>query len=348
MLLRLLKDLFRRPRAVTAPGAAVAAQSGSAGSVPLPDDPGRGLRAAVDLVPAFLATLRAAPADSGQELPVLRPGARAIVLASCDPDYFRHFALPFASSLAKNAGVGTSLHLQIVGPDRWIPEEFEALVAETPGLDIVWAASPLAAAHAGDASRTWYACARFLVLPVLLRRHALPVLVADLDLLVTAALGDALARHSDADVVLARDRAEGPPWTLFVPSPLLVRPTPAGIAFADLAAAYVAHYLGRGIAPWGLDRIALAAAHLDAANRAPPSRVVTGAAADWPLGQSLDHDPAAVASPAFRAHLPRLRRVFGWTLPGSDMFFPMQLAHSAVLLGRPTWEGPMLEASLAH
>jgi FkbM family methyltransferase len=132
-----------------------------------------------------------------------------------------------------------------------------------------------------------------------------------------------------------------------VPSPLLVRPTPAGIAFADLAARYIAHFLGCGIAPWGLDRIAIAAAHLDAQTRTTQSRIAIDAAADWPLGPSLDHDPAAVASPAFRGYLPRLRRVFGWTLPGSDIFFPSQLAHSKILLGRPTWEGPMLEACLA-
>jgi FkbM family methyltransferase len=349
VLLQLLRNLFRRTHDAPSPDGRPQAGAGSdiAAATPAADQDIL-LRAAVDMTPAFLALLRkSSPADPGRDLPAARPGARAIVLASCDPDYFRHFALPFARSLAKNGGIDAALHLQVVDPDRWVPEEIDALMANTPALDIVWAASTMAGGSQNDAARTWYACARFLTLPVLLRRHALPVLVLDLDVLVTAPLGESLGRHEDADVVLVRNRPESPPWMRFVPSPLLVRPTPAGIAFADLVARYMAHFLGRGIAPWGLDRIGLAAAHLDAQTRAPQSRIAIDSAQDWPLGPSLDHDPAAVASPAFREHLPRLRRVFGWTLPGSDLFFPSQLAHSKILLGRPTWEGPMLEACLA-
>ena len=328
MLRRFLKSLFRRGRAA-----------------PPMDEAERALRAAADLSPAFLAGLRAASSAPGGDLPAPRPGARAIVLASCDPDYFRHFAIPFADSLAKNAGAGVALRLEIAGPDRWIDEEAAALAAANPMLDIACVAVPIAAGAAGDAARTFYACARFRALPAWLRRHRLPVLVSDLDVLVTAPLGDALSRHAGADAVVAQGRGDAEPWTRIAPSPLLVRPTPGGIAFAELAAAYVAHFLARGVAPWGLDRVAIAAARADAERRAPPSHVVVDG--NWPLGPSLDHDPAAVTTPAFRAHLPRLRRVFGWTLPGTDMFFPMQLAHSAVLLGRPTWEGPMLEACLA-
>ena len=360
MLLKLLKKLLRDPQGdpqrdpQSAPPAAgreppvVNTGFAAADVAAAAADPDLLLRAAAGMTPEFLSALREARAVGPvPDLPALRSGTAVIILASCDANYFRQFALPFARSLARNGGIDASLHLQLVDPDRWIPEEFDALTDDIPELDIVASGSALAGDSGTDTAATRYACARFLTLPALLRRHVLPVLVLDVDVLVTARLGDALARHEDADVILVRHQPDGPPWRRFVTSPLLVRPTPAGIAFADLLAGYIAHHLERGIAPWGLDGIGLAAAHLDAQTSAGASRIAIVSAAHWPVSASLDHDAVALASPAFRDHLPRLRRVFGWTLPGSDTFFPAQLAHSIVLFGRPVWEGRLQEACLA-
>jgi FkbM family methyltransferase len=273
--------------------------------------------------------------------------ADCVVLAGCDADYFRNFAIPFAHSLARNAGVGAALHLIIADPDEWIGEEIMALRSDVPVLTTLEVTTHPVLPTAGDARRTALACSRFIALPGLLRACRRPILVLDIDVLITGSLAAMLTLHAHADVVLvSSDGSNEKPWLRFVPSPLLVMPTAAGIAFADTLAHYVAHFLARGSAPWGLDRIGVAAAHADAMSRGEQN-IVSVAVATWPVSASLDHNPDAMRAPAFVEYQPRLRLAFGWTLPGSDIFFPSQLAQSKVLLGRPTWEGPMLEASAA-
>ena len=317
------------------------------------------LSAACNLSPARLAQLRTvqlpdwATASPGRELLHAAADLHSafVVLASCDPDYFRHFALPFAHSLASCAGVRAALHLHVVNPDRWIAGEIGALRKGVPGMPVAWSESGSAhdAPSQSDAARTAAACARFIALPGVLRRYRHPVLVADIDLLIDGPLDSAFTDHAHADaVVTRRDARDDRPWMRFVPSPLVVCPTAAGIAFADLLARYIAHYLESGIAPWGLDRIGLAAAIMDAQSDGRAAGIAFCDAGAWPLGASMDHDPEALRAPAFRAYQPRLRHAFGWVLPGSDTFFPAQLAHSKILLDRPTWEGPMLEACAAY
>lgn len=275
------------------------------------------------------------------------PSARAefVVLSCCDPHYFRNFALPFAKSLAKNGAIDTILHLQVIAPDAWVADEVGVLRRETPGLRIRYEGVGIAASLTNDlgALRTALACARFVALPDVLRSYQLPVLVLDIDVLIEDGLAAALASRGDAAVLTtANEPQSAQPWRRYVPSPLLVTPTPAGFAFADGFSRYANHFMARGIAPWGLDRIALAAAcaELESSGGALASCDVSA----WPIGASLDHDQAAMRSQQFREYLPRLRRAFGWTLPGTDVFFPYQLAHSKILLDRPAWEAPLLEA----
>jgi FkbM family methyltransferase len=316
-------------------------------------DPEAALSAAVVATPAALAAIKAeTPAELFPRLPVAAPdepapGAHAgyAVLSCCDPHYFRNFALPFAKSLATNGAVDAVLHLQVIAPDPWIADEVSVLRRETPGLQIRYEAVGIADSLTRDlgALRTALACSRFIALPDVLRRYRLPVLVLDIDVLIEGALLEPVRAHATADVLTTGNAPEKEqPWLRFVPSPLLVRPTTAGIAFAETISRYANHFMARGIAPWGLDRIALAAAYaeLESSGAALASCDATA----WPIGTSLDHDQAAMRSQQFRKYLPRLRRAFGWTLPGTDVFFPYQLACSKILCDRPAWEAPLLEA----
>jgi FkbM family methyltransferase len=314
------------------------------------------LRAAVAATSTELASiLAAAPVElfprrtdvAGDEASLAR--ADCVVLVACDPHYFRNFALPFANSLARNGAVDAILRLQVIAPDPWIADEVEVMRRETPALRIHYEGVGIAASLTSDpgALRTAYACARLIALPEVLRRYQLPVLVLDIDILIEGALSGPL-RASPAAGALATGNApdDEKPWLRFVPSPLLVRPTSAGVACAEAISRYAGHFLARGIAPWGLDRVALAVAPSGAS--AASNNVATCDASIWPLGASLDHDKAAMRSPKFREYLPRLRHAFGWTLPGTDVFFPYQLAHSKTLLGRPAWEAPLLKACVPY
>ena len=347
MLLRLCRSLLARFRG---------RKSGATARAPLDAlieacDP----RAAIDMRPEFLDSLRAGPHtrlldDDAIAEPVFAHAPSLIVLAGCDPRYFRDFALPFAISLEKNGRLDCGVELHVLGPDRWIAEEADALRAAVPSLPVAWhgVAIPRAASGVeGEAVHTWCACLRFLRLPALLEQHRTPVLVLDLDLLVEGRLDSLLARHQDADVVIV----EGPgqnAWDRIDASALIVRPTRSGIAFADLVRRYIAHFLAQGIAPWHLAQIALLAASTNATQTAGGARTALVKAADWPMRTGLDHETAAARWQHLQPYMPRLRRAFGWTLPGSDTFFPVQLAYCKTLLGRPTWEAPMLESCLTH
>lgn len=312
-------------------------------------------RAAIDMRAEFLESLRAGPApqlidDSAIGEPALVRAPSCIVLAGCDPRYFRDFALPFATSLERNGALDCAVELQMLGPDPWIGEEVDALRAAVPSLPVKWhgvAIPRVASGVEGEAVHTWCACLRFLRLPALLEQHRIPVLVLDLDLLVEGRLDSLVARAQDADAVIV----EGPgrnAWDRVDASALVVRATPSGIAFADLVRRYIAHFLAKGIAPWHLAQIALLAASMDAAHRKGGARIAKVKVADWPMRTGLDHETAVARSQQFQPYMPRLRRAFGWTMPGSDTFFPVQLAYCKSLLGRPTWEAPMLEACLTH
>ncbi len=273
-----------------------------------------------------------------------------IVLAGCGPTSFRDFALPFAASLARNGGLDCTVELHVIGADRWIAGEADALRAAVPSLPI--ACRELSGLRTesglrGEGVSTLFACAHLFQLPALLRRHSVPVLALDLDLLVEGPLDALVAKDREADVVLTAG-AGNQDWNRIAASPLLVRPTVPGMAFADLVARYIAHFLRRGIASRYLDRIALFAASRNEQDRGGVARVVQRAAGDWPLSPGVSRQSEAMRLQLCGPYLPRLRRVCDWTLPGGDTFFHTQLPGSRVLLGRPTWEGSTLEACLAH
>jgi len=273
-----------------------------------------------------------------------------IVLAGCAPISFRYFVLPFAASLARNGSLDCAVELHVIGADRWIAGEAEALRAAVSSLPI--ACRELSGLRTesgltGDGVFTLFASAHFFQLPALLRRYRVPVLALDLDSLVEGPLDALVAKDTEADVVLTAGSGSDD-WNRIAPSPLLVRPTAPGIAFAELVARYIAHFLRKGIAPRQLDQIALSAACRNEQDRGGAARIVQRAADEWPLSPGLSRQSEAMRLQLCAPYLPRLRRVCDWTLPGCDTFFHTQLPYSRILLGRPTWAGSVLEACLAQ
>lgn len=187
--------------------------------------------------------------------------ADLVVFAACDGVYFDRFGSALLSSVRRNAGVACQFHLHVINP----PDDLTARIAayrdmlggpviavSTEHLDIEeWDA---------DTRRTWFACARFRLLPHLMEAYAAPVLMLDTDLLVLRDLNLLLEAAAEGDVALvASDRHLREPWNWFWADVAYFNATAGALACADLVARYIDAQLQEGRAHWFLDQIALTA-----------------------------------------------------------------------------------------
>ncbi|MCZ8310409.1 MAG: tetratricopeptide repeat protein [Magnetospirillum sp.] len=195
-------------------------------------------------------------------------GDAPIFFAAADAGYAARFVDLLAGNLAAQAP-GIGLHLHIVNSTP----ESEARLARvrdlTQGhldLAITRETTDLArfAPADGDpfyAAKTYYSCARFLVLPHLMRRYRRPILVCDIDLAPTrdprAWLDDLAAVDAGANVKIRYDFANRLLATL-----VYFGDTQASLRYADLVAGYCRHFLESRQATWTIDQVALHAAWL--------------------------------------------------------------------------------------
>ena len=193
-------------------------------------------------------------------------GDTPLVFAAADAGYAGRFAELIAGNLAARAP-GIAFHLHVVNPTP----ETEARLARVRDLtqghldfavtrettDLARFEGP--AAHLP--AKTYYTCARYLVLPALLARYRRPILVCDIDMAPTRDprpwLDDLAAADAGANVKIRYDFANHLLATM-----VYVGDTPAGHAFARLVAGYCRHFLAARQAAWTLDQVALRATQL--------------------------------------------------------------------------------------
>lgn len=193
-------------------------------------------------------------------------GDTPLVFAAADAGYAARFAELLAGNLAARAP-GIALHLHVVNPTP----ESEARLARVRDLTqghldfaITRETTDLSrfdGPHGHLPAKTYYSCARFLVLPALLARYRRPILVCDIDLAPTRDprpwLDDLAAADAGANVKIRYDFANHLLATM-----VYVGDTRAGRDFAALVAGYCRHFLDARQAAWTLDQIALRAAFL--------------------------------------------------------------------------------------
>jgi tetratricopeptide (TPR) repeat protein len=241
-----------------------------------------GREAIIRLDPGFLAALgaHAPPPDLPVDAVATETGTAPpwVVMAGADGAYFARFGARFARSVRARCGVDGVLHLHLVHP---APEHLAALAAlraELAPLRVEWTIERPDLPSAPEARRTYYACARFLRLPQLLRRHRAPLVVLDIDSEVLRDLApltaQVIAEGADLGMIVGDP---GEVWGSCWADHVALAPTPRAAEFAALVAAYIRHFLAAGRYDWFLDQIALyAVRHVGFAGRAAP-RCVT-----WP------------------------------------------------------------------
>ncbi|OJW29533.1 MAG: hypothetical protein BGO51_10815 [Rhodospirillales bacterium 69-11] len=184
-----------------------------------------------------------------------------IVFAACDGLYFERFGSALLASVRRNAAVDCQFHLHVINPPADLDAHIAAYRAMLGGPSIVVSTERLdTAGWDADRCRTWYACARFRLLPHLMESYAAPILMLDTDLLVLRDLNPLLDAAAEGDIALvATEPHKQEPWNWFWADVLFFNATNAALACADLVARYIDWHLQEGRAHWFLDQIALTA-----------------------------------------------------------------------------------------
>jgi tetratricopeptide (TPR) repeat protein len=189
------------------------------------------------------------------------PPADLVVFAACDGNYFDRFASALLSSVRRNAGLDCQFHLHVINPPPDLWARIDAYKAALNDAAIAVSTEQVACEEwSEEKRRTWFACARFRLLPHLMESYAAPILMLDIDLLVLRDLTALLSASAEGDVALvATERHRCEPWNWFWADAVYFNATAPALACADLIARYIDQQLCDGRAHWFLDQIALTA-----------------------------------------------------------------------------------------
>lgn len=187
------------------------------------------------------------------------PLEKAVFFAAADSVYFCRYARQVANSLARFAGFG--LHLHIVNPSS----EAMALANELSRSPAVTVSTETIDPDTFDEDqlKTYFSCARYLVLPDLMGAHSAPIVVMDMDQLVMSDPAPLLKFASPHDVCMLRfDSAVSNMFSFFSATLLVVSPTEKGRQFARQLQSNLAYaVISPGQMLWHVDQAALVKTH---------------------------------------------------------------------------------------
>jgi len=190
---------------------------------------------------------------------------RPVALLSSDYSYFLDFGRPFLLSI--NAlSPGAQVHVHVMNP----PENgTEAISKFCDGLTSISVA--ISTEQTPMPTRQYYHSARFVRQWQLLRRYRAPVWLVDVDSLLNRDWTETLESLGGADVGVTGYAGIWAPWNQFRAGIVGIGPTPRGMNYAKLLAAYVSEFYVQNKLRWGIDQVALYGvyAFLKDQNRAP-------------------------------------------------------------------------------
>lgn len=209
--------------------------------------------------PAFFEALAAEPphcfARAARRMPVAATSdGRPILLVGCDGDYWRRFGAGFLETWQDKAA-SCALHVHIVNPPADVEAELMRLAGGGLPLSVSFETVDLGALPE-PVRLTYYASARFAVTQQLLRAGAGPVIQIDVDALLLADPGLAMAEWQAWDVAVMQDRRGRGPTRDFLAGFLAFNRTLAALHYLDLVVAYIGRHFDEGRAFWGLDQVA--------------------------------------------------------------------------------------------
>jgi hypothetical protein len=173
-------------------------------------------------------------------------GKELFLLLGSDAGYLRRYAPALLRSIAEKSGLDAAIHFHIVNPEEDTPALMASLRAGFPQLDIRTSFERLdVEGRSRNHVNTYYAAARFIRLPELLRHYGKPALVMDIDAVFLARA--TLLAPKGADLALRRlSGVEVDPWNEPQASLVYVSARPQGLEFAAILRRFLLHFHRRG------------------------------------------------------------------------------------------------------
>jgi tetratricopeptide (TPR) repeat protein len=198
------------------------------------------------------ATLAEGLAEVVTVRPVPSTGATETVFLASDPVYFERFTLPLLRSFRRHNPT-IHLHAHLLDGDASVWERLTAMAVDAAGPMLSVSAE---AANAWG-SKLYYANIRFVRAYQHMKVHQRPLWMMDVDTVVNRDPAPAFSNLAPFDLALWGCPGCLEPWTKVQASVVGLAPTPAGLTFARLVAAFIVFWRKRGMIRWYTDQLAL-------------------------------------------------------------------------------------------
>ena len=189
--------------------------------------------------------------------------AEHVWFAACDTRYFHKFAASMCNSVVAKSQLRPAIHIHLINPAAGDEAALQRLRAALP-VPLAWSHECTDCSELSEFQlRTYYSCARYLLLPDLRRRYTVPIVIADIDQLVVRSLRPLLrdAGASDVGLMLFDDQIANI-LALISATFMILNATDGARQFADTVHDVLADRMhdapGFG---WHLDQAALAVAY---------------------------------------------------------------------------------------
>lgn len=215
---------------------------------------------AIRLSPSFLERLgrivEAPPGTVETRENYVPDGIDHILFSSGDAAYITKFAFSLVNSIHQNHHRPAVLHIHAINPDARSDAEIARIKECFPGVQVAYSFETTDVEPFGDEKKTYFACARFLILPRLLEMYSKPILMLDMDLLLLRDPSPLRTMVGEADFG-AVGGGTMEIWNQMWADVVYIKPSRRSIDFFDFAARYMLHFLTTGRPRWFLDQIAL-------------------------------------------------------------------------------------------
>lgn len=184
-----------------------------------------------------------------------------LFFAAADSVYFRRYAKAVSKSVEQNAGKTALLHFHIINPDCQairLAQELEVssrLNYSTESVDL--------SEFSETQRKTYFACARYRLLPELMSKYYSPIVVVDMDQILIGDPAHLLSYSQNYDVSLVRfDHQAANILSLFSATLAVFSPNSKAKEFANRLSAYVNQAIEEPYRlMWHLDQAAIARAY---------------------------------------------------------------------------------------
>lgn len=182
------------------------------------------------------------------ELPSVAGDFKYVVTVSCDEAYFRKYAEFMVTSFSRTCSAEASLVISVITDD---PAPLVAMLHNWGSKNVVL--NPLNIL-AGENVGPIASLIRFSTVYPLLRLKNIPIVVLDLDSVLTQALGPLVAKHKGADVCSRVLGGGVAPWEKFTGGFAIFYPTHAAIRVAGYMASAASELAGNVQKQWWIDQ----------------------------------------------------------------------------------------------